>query len=207
MASPLEITGPLQRIEDHCADGRASLVSQFRGKPRIEAFLCAFLESVQELDDASWQVLTERGLDSAVGAQLDIIGAIVGEERQGREDEEYRPFLRARVLVNRSHGRTEEMLAIARIVLGNVSITLREEFPAAFTIVVDVALELTPATLFRLLHQAKAAGVRLFLEYTLVPDDETFTFASAAEPELDPSRGFGSAFDANTGGRLAGVIG
>ena len=84
----------IERVEDHCADGLELLLSQFQNKPRLAGVLCALLESVQEAEDAAWQLLTERDLDSAVGAQLDQLGRLVGEERQGRTDDQYRPFVR-----------------------------------------------------------------------------------------------------------------
>ena len=196
----------IERVEDHCADGLELLLSQFQNKPRLAGVLCAFLESVQEVEDAAWQLLTERDLDSAVGAQLDQLGRLVGEERQGRTDGQYRPFVRARILINRSNGRGEELLTILRVVLGDaVALRLREEYPAAFTVVVSELGALTPDTLIRLLRQAKAAGVRVLLEYSLVAPEEAFTFATASSVELDPARGFGSTFDPAVGGALAGV--
>jgi hypothetical protein len=207
MPTAAPITEPLRRVEDHCADGLALLLEQFKDKPRLAAVLCAFLQQIQELDAAAWQLLTERSIDAGVGAQLDVIGRIVGEPREGRSDTDYRPFLRARILVNRSSGLTEEILTIVRVVLGDVPIALREEFPAAFTVRVADALAISPSTLISLLQQAKAAGVRVLLEYSLVPDERAFTFAPGSLPELDPARGFGSALDPSVGGALAGVAG
>ena len=196
----------IERVEDHCADGLELLLTQFQNKPRLAGVLCAFLESVQEVEDAAWQLLTERDLDSAVGAQLDQLGRLVGEERQGRTDDQYRPFVRARILINRSNGLGEELLTILRVVLGpGVELRLREEYPAAFTVVVSELGALTPDTLIRLLKQAKAAGVRVLLEYSLVPPEEAFTFAPASSVELDAPHGFGSALDPTVGGALAGV--
>jgi hypothetical protein len=152
------------------------------------------------------QLITERSIDAGVGVQLDVIGRIVGEPRQGRSDEEYRPFLRARILVNRSSGLTEQIITIVSVVLGDdAAIELREEFPAAFTMVANNAIAVSPSAVISLLREAKAAAVRVLLEYTLVDDDETFTFASSAAPEPSSTQGFGDALDASIGGALAGV--
>ena len=198
----------IARVEDHCADGLALLLQQFKDKPRLAAVLCALLTPIQELEDAAWQLLTERDLDSAVGVQLDVLGRLVDEPRDGRADDQYRPFIRARILINRSNGLPEEVLTIVRVALGaSIEVHLREHFPAAFTVEVVGAIPLTPASLLRLLQQAKAGGVRVLLEYSLIPDDETFAFATGATPEIDPGRGFGSTLDATIGGGLAGVTG
>jgi hypothetical protein len=205
---PPAIAEPLSRIEDHCAEGLALLLEQFKDKPRLAAVLCTLLERVQELDDAAFQVLTERYLDAGADAQLDVLGRIVGEPRQGRTDDQYRPFLRARILINRSNGLTEEILHIVRVVLGeDASFTLREEFPAAFTIVAGDAIAITPDSIIRLLQQAKAAGVRVLLEYSLVDDDATFTFARSAAPQPSSTQGFSDPANPAIGGAFAGVAG
>jgi hypothetical protein len=202
------IAEPISRVEGHTANGLELLLEQFKRKPRIAAVLGAFLGSVQELDDVAFQVLTERDLDTAIGVQLDVIGRIVGELRQGRTDDEYRPFLRARILVNRSNGLTEEIITIVRVLLGeSAQLTLREEFPAAFTIIVDDAIAAPIDAVIRLLQQAKAAGVRVLLEYSLVDDDEAFTFASGNAPEPSTTQGFGDTANPAIGGALAGVAG
>ena len=198
----------IEKVDDHCADGLALLLAQFQDKPRLAAVLCAFLGSVQETEDAAWQLLTERDLDSAVGAQLDMLGRLVGEAREGRADSEYRPFVRARILINRSNGLAEEVLTILRVVTGGtVELHLREHYPAAFTVEVVGPIPFTPATLLRLLREAKAAGVRVLLEYSLLPEEETFAFAVGSTVELDAARGFGSTLDPAIGGGLAGVAG
>lgn len=198
----------IERVEDHCHDALALLLTQFQDKPRLAAVLCAFVDPVQETEDAAWQLLAERDLDTAVDAQLDMLGRLVGEAREGRTDTEYRPFVRARVLINRSNGLPEEILTIVRVVVGDaVELHLREHFPAAFIVEVVGAIPFTPATLLRLLVEAKAAGVRVLLEYSFLPEDETFAFASGSTVELDAARGFGSTLDPTIGGGLAGVAG
>lgn len=199
---------PIELVEDHREDALALLLTQFQDKPRLAAVLCAFVDPAQETEDAAWQLLTERDLDTAVGAQLDMLGRLVGEAREGRADSEYRPFVRARVLINRSNGLPEEILRIVRVVTGStVELHLREHFPAAFTVEVVGPIPFTPATLLRLLRASKAAGVRVLLEYSLLPEEETFAFASRSTVELDASRGFGSTLDPAVGGGLAGVTG
>ena len=47
--------------------------------------------------------------------------------------------------------------------------------------------------------------MRVLLEYSLVPPEEAFTFATASSAELDRARGFGSTIDPTVGGALAGV--
>jgi hypothetical protein len=195
-------------VESHCEDGKALLISQFR-KPRIEALLCALLESVQEFEDANWGVLTERVLDNAIGIQLDKIGQIVNLSR-GWPDETYRKLLRARVLVLRSRGRWPDLLGILDAMsVSLATTTIEEPSTAAFTIELGEPLlvDITAGNVFGFLVQAKPAGVRFSLLFPTVDLDMSFTFA-AGDNALEPSddQGFGDSIGTDIGGYLAGVL-
>jgi hypothetical protein len=53
-------------------------------------------------------------LDQAQGVWLDFLGNFVGELRAGANDADYRTFLQARIIANRSQGRIEDLIAVAR---------------------------------------------------------------------------------------------
>lgn len=61
--------------------GLRRLAWQFTDSLNFKAFIEAFLSELKELDDSGEQLLLERYLDTAVGAQLDGIGEIVGLPR------------------------------------------------------------------------------------------------------------------------------
>jgi hypothetical protein len=61
--------------------GIARLVYQFNSSSKFQDFLEAFLQQLQDLKISDLQLLNERYLDTAVGAQLDGIGEIVGIDR------------------------------------------------------------------------------------------------------------------------------
>jgi hypothetical protein len=106
-----------QREDAHVSAGLKLLVEQFRGKPVIEALLSSYLSRVQELEDELWIVLWGWVLGNATARQLDDLGAIVGELREGRDDTEYEAAIRVRIRINRSKGRTIDVIDVAALLL------------------------------------------------------------------------------------------
>lgn len=202
-------------VSSHCEEGKSLLISQFR-KPRMQAFLCALMDGasgeggIQELENAIWQVLTERWLDTAVGAQLDVIGRIVNMPRRGWLDDVYRRLLGAQILVLGSTGTWPDLVAILGALGATLAlVTIAEPGTAAIRIVLGepFTTDITPADIFRLLVAAKPAAVRLTLLFPTADVDTSFTLGSSADaPELDALRGLGDATGADVGGYLAGAL-
>jgi len=166
---------------EHSARGVARLIDRY-ARPSNQALLASWLDEVQEAEDALWQLYVERSLATAEGDQLDVLGAIVGEPRLGRDDETYRLWISARNMVNRSSGMTTEMLAIARKLIPPPPyyIELTEYYPAAFVMHIVGALTLADGyQIARMLHLAKGAGIQFGMTWTVVGDGDTFTFAPA----------------------------
>ncbi len=203
--------GP-EHVTDHVARGLARLLQQFKGQPRIEALLTGYLEQVQELEDSLWDLRTLRSLDLAEGEQLDRLGEIVGQARGGLDDDNYRQLIRARIQANRSDGQADRLLLIARLVLSigdsEPILTLTEGFPASVVIQnFDDIDPVDPNVVFGLLHDAKAAGVRLQFIYQTVASNLAFQFSSDASLDSDVQQGMGDTGDPFTGGYLVGVLG
>ena len=120
------------------ADFRDKIIAQFKNKPNIAAILGALLDQVQDLEDAFFQVLIDTRLGQSVGEQLDGLGQIVGEERQGRSDIDYALAISVRILLNISSATLEEILAIVVSMVGpTFVVTTSESFPAEFDITID----------------------------------------------------------------------
>jgi hypothetical protein len=174
------------RIDDHADEVPELLLTQFRGKPRTEALAKALTSTSQALEDATYQVATERALSSAVGAQLDGIGEIVGRGRAGLEDDAYRGVLRAQIRVLISSGTGEELITIAQRLMGDDDVvTWREVYPAAGVMELDAVPVVPPETMIDMLRDARSGGVRL--QMTFPPDAETeadaFTYATTDAEE------------------------
>lgn len=165
------------KIDNHVEQALSRLRQQFKDKPNIETWISILVAPMQRLEDALYQLLTERGIDDAVGAQLDRLGKIVGQPRDGRTDETYRRFIRARISVNTSNGTIEDVLTVTRLVLDDddITLTLGNSGPACLLFQLeDSAVPVDTALLLAVyfLRRTVAAGVRIVTESGATnPDD------------------------------------
>lgn len=82
---------------------------------KIRGWVQAMGEYLNGLRDIIGALRDERRLATAVGKQLDQWGAVLGQDRLGFENDEYRRVLRVRLIVNRASGLPDEIL---KVVLG-----------------------------------------------------------------------------------------
>jgi len=179
----------LEYVPDHVTRAVARLIERYR-KPRTSALLGSWVSELQAVEDAYWQLYTERHLATASGATLDLLGEIVGQPRDGRDDETYRLWISARVLVQRSSGTTEQIIAIADKLAGGNTVILREYFPASFILDMGALDSHTGLQIAQLIVPAKAAGVRFLATWSNVAWPAVFTFAPADVPIAASPLGF-----------------
>lgn len=104
-----------EKVTTHEAEAKALLISQFRGRQVIEGLLSSWIAPLQELENVLWDVIDKRVLETAVDAQLDSLGKLVGELRLGRANDAFRAAIKVRIKVNRSKGRSEDVLQVAKL--------------------------------------------------------------------------------------------
>jgi hypothetical protein len=171
-------------VADHSARGVALLTDRFR-QPIISALLTSWLDEVQELEDVFADLLA-RG----IWVPLDRVGRIVGQPREGRDDTTYLAWILARVLVNRSSGKTEQIIALAKKLGLGVPVRVEEQYPAAATVHFEQPIGAQNGVqIAKLMQLAKAVGVRVFVEWAAVAP--VFRFAAGTAPELSSPHGFG----------------
>ena len=102
-------------------DGLALMPSALRAKPNVMALMRSALQSAQTRADENFNLYIMGAIDMAEGDMLDQWGSIVGEPRgQFYNDEEYRPFVKARALANSNDGTVDELLNIFALVTAPV---------------------------------------------------------------------------------------
>ena len=196
---------PLSRVTDHVKQGLGLLLSQYQEKPRIAALLSSYLSRVQELEDANWDVIVKRFIDDATDAQLDGIGRIVGEERQGRDDTTFRLFILARIRVNLSFGHGDDVIDVMNLVEA-ADFVLREYYPATMFVDFATPTSVEAAVLVELARLAKGAGVRLQVLYGDHDVGDTgFSFCAGSAVEASTTGG-SALSDSSTGGYLSGAL-
>lgn len=185
----------------------AVMLHQFFGKTRLEGVAAALGVELQSLEDGIYQLLSEVNLDTGVGAQLDLIGKVLGVPRLGLSDENYRVRLRVEILVRASRGTIDDLLGIVRAAMAlilDASYSLSEPSTATVEITFTGTVgTLFPVELLSFLERARVYGVQLWL---VRADEDAFTFATGTEEELDTSEGWGDALDSDVGGYLSGIV-
>ena len=66
---------------DYLSQARSRYTQQFKNKPIFDAHIKIVIDEIIELQDMFQDLIGLRGLETATGVQLDIIGAIVGQPR------------------------------------------------------------------------------------------------------------------------------
>ncbi len=193
------MTSP-SHILDHGDQAVARLLEQFRSGATMPALVRALAAQAQDVEDSLWDVLVLRRLSDASGAQLDVLGRIVGQPREGRSDADYVLWLRARVRINLGSGRGDDLLAAFSLVMqGTTTLQLVEQFPAGLVLRVGSAAVVDPTQAAAILQLAKAAGVQAILEAATTIDTTSFAFDTNGA-------GFGDATNSAIGGTFAGAF-
>lgn len=172
MSDPIQSTLP---AFDYVAQAIARLPHMYRSsdpsKPtNTEKSIAARLGPANELGAAMRAVLTQRNIDTAIGAQLDVIGAIVGRPRNGVADDEiYRRYCRAQIAANKSDGVRRDLLTVARSIVPDATAIVATNLgngAAIYRVEGITVSEAVAAVLVDLLGQATSDGVRTFVGYT-----------------------------------------
>jgi len=166
---------------------------QFKDKPKLNALVQNVIAfQLQDIEDALQTMLTLPSIDDSFGAQLDLLGRLIGQDRGGVDDDTYRLYLRARIAANRSDGTPEALFRVFTALFG-IDTTMLYSGPAGADVatfrfqitspgLTDAEALIAAAFLF----DAKAAGVRSFFEWQPAIDSLMFymalstTIASAA---------------------------
>lgn len=139
--------------------------------PNLAGLLSAYTDAAQDAENVLWDVIVSRLIDYATNAQLDGLGRIVGEARNGLGDAAYRARIRARILINQSLGRASDIVKVLRAVDPGV-FHLIEVGEAAFEIYYDAPLsnDAVAAQLPGIVRETRGAGIGATVK---IPTDAT----------------------------------
>lgn len=134
----------LTKNTEHVQQALANFVEQFKGKINLNKLMEIYIEQVQEVENMFDELLKlVYDIDAAFGAQLDILGDIVGEERFGRDDLQYRTAIKARIILNGSEGTPETIIALVLALQPGLTVEILEFFPAEFLVNIPTAIDPT----------------------------------------------------------------
>lgn len=117
-------------VVNHIEKALGLLIQQFRGKEKWTDILSALLNESQNLENTFKDLYYNRSINTAVGTQLDGIGQILGLERGGLNDDDYRIALKFQAFLNQSKGEPETLIAALKVFTDSTKVHLYEIFPA-----------------------------------------------------------------------------
>lgn len=191
-------------IRAHSTQALSRLIERWRAdkNPNLAALVTSVNDEVQELENAIWDVIVGRLPDYAEGEQLDALGRIVGQRRDGLGDAAYRAHIKARVRINQSFGTPLDVIEVLRLV-DTVTFHLVEEGTASFRIFYDAPPSNAAIghEIPSLVRQARAAGVRATVSFPVdLATGRGAFFGSSYSPTLNATRGFSSSYNSAVGG-------
>ena len=158
----IEVSEEIGLITNHSERAQNLLIEQFKNSPNLKKLLEIYVDELQEIEDALAEIMESRNLETTIGAQLDIVGERVGENRTSSDDDEYRALIYFRVFLNSSNGEPETLIAALRV-LGKAAIVRYYEIPSATVYMVFTSTEVPPSNLLSQIECIASAGVKIIL--------------------------------------------
>lgn len=186
-------------ITTHSAQALARLVYQFEDATNLQSLISVLAARVQGVEDELDNLILLRWISTAEGTQLDEIGLIVGQLRNGYNDYEYSVVLLVKIYLNGSHGEPEVLIAAVRTITLASIVTLIEGSVA--TVIITGNGLLAPICIGAKLSGLAPAGVRLcFISTYGVEFPFAFAYDGTGYP--DPPIGLGFSESDGIGGIL-----
>lgn len=150
-------------IENHVDQALARLLEQYKNSPNLQGLITAIVGPIQTIEDELVDMNTLRYLPAATGAQLDVIGIIVGIKRvAGQSDASYLASIYGQIAVNISEGEPEQVITAFNVLTGS-NFTIIAEFLCS-VILESAWVPSSQAQVDQIittLQQATPAGVRV----------------------------------------------
>lgn len=137
------------------------LPEQYKNATNLNKILSIFAAECDELEIVFSQIKNILNLQNATGATLDLIGDIVVEKRDGRNDDDYRKGIKFKIFKNSSTGFVEDISKILKFITEADLVVYSDNPPAAYTIYTN-GLNL-PTDLHKIMDKLSAAGVSLII--------------------------------------------
>ena len=184
---------------NHLDIALGNLLQQYKDKPKIVGLASAIIGPLQPIEDAFFGMLTLRSINYAVGIQLDKLGVIVGQPRNGLTDEPYRSRIKIRILQNISQGEPDTLIAVYQALTNSDYVLFQENYPAGLNMFSGGDIPAGQETIiWQNIQEVAAAGVRV--DYLTTSDNpEPFCVADG----LVVGGGCGDLLDPLIGGPLA----
>lgn len=177
-------------IPSYVAAALTRLITEYKGASNLQKLLTALILPLDGIEGALTDMNMLRYLPGAFGAQLDLIGRIVGLKRPaGMADAQYILELYGQIKINTSQGQPEQAIQVFQLFSGASQVRLFEFFPARIQLqsAYSPPDQMTVDTIINAVDAAMPAGVPTegFVTY-----DPVIPFVYAGV--LSPAAGYGT---------------
>ncbi len=146
------------------------LRGQFKDSTNFRKFLTDMAQTMDDLSTTIEDLRTKTDLDNAVGEQIDRNGAMIGVNRQGLSDADYKTLQDIKIRVNKSNGSLPEILSIVEDLANLFTLDpsppvpvvteIVEDFPAKYRANLTTFLDESFKDIIRLMvDQSTATGI------------------------------------------------
>lgn len=195
---------------DHTELALDRLISQYKNSPNLKAYISIFTDQLQELEDAGFDLLNFRDLDSAYGAQVDLLARVVNAERDTAgytvDDATLIQLIKLKVLRNYTKCDTNDIIYIHSFIYETTNIIITES-QANYCVIIGKVLSPFEIALANALD---SRGLRVLPKpigigvcYGWYDPDNVFSFFDDPDPA---SLGFGDSNNPSIGGAWAELI-
>lgn len=121
-------------ITDHQQRAVDELCTELKkeGALDLSELMRAFTQEIQTVEDLVQDIIVQVVVDTAIGVQLDTIGELVRQNREGLSDEDYRPVIKIRIRANRGNGHINTITSVLQALTGADSVRYQQIGTAAY---------------------------------------------------------------------------
>jgi hypothetical protein len=186
-------------INNHFERAKNLLIDQFRKRQSLPKLIKPMADEMQEAEYAISQLGTSRSIDVSTLERLDFIGSIVGIDRNGKNDTEYRKNIYTQIFINSSSGEPEAIINACKFFSNATKIKYSELYPAKVLLEITTPFVPTQDLLDRL--QLIAVGaVKIFISFQ--NNEDSFELIDEGFSPTINTYGFGEYGEPNEGGKL-----
>ena len=192
-------------ITDHTTQAKARQVEFFKSKTNFDKLIALFVDRLQLLEAVIVDFRDKRHIDGAEGVQIDGLGLVFQELRNGLGDEPYRAAVRSSYTKKAKSGEPETLIQAYAAYTDATRVKYTRLRPCTVILQAEVtdptALETTHIN--GAMQKIRAGGIDL--DCTISKDSGAFSFISASDLP-DPLLGWSSIAAPTSGGTLGEKI-
>lgn len=114
-------------------DSIEKLLWQYRDSSNLQGLLQSLTDQLLLVQDDAFEIVENFSVEDAEGYLLDLVGKLVGENRNGRDDDEFRGGIILKTLLNTSNGTPNRILESLALATNATRVRLWEHYPLGIT--------------------------------------------------------------------------